>query len=390
MHIAIVGPANPIEFSDFLPAGSEIPRGMGGVPVNALVRGLLAAGQRVSLITGSSDAIETWHIQGALLEVFIVPFRFRARSRALDFFAIERRHLAAAIARTQPNIVHAHWTYEFALAAFQSKVAPVLVTAHDAPYTILRHMPDAYRFVRAVMAIGARLKTKNLTAVSPYLVRSWRREMAYLRPIKVIPNPVVSLEIDSSLRSSSPLVLAVSNGGKSKNNRTLLRAFPEVLAVHPNAQLRLVGPGLEHGSQLASWAHQHGLENRVTFVGAVDRAALAKEFSHATVFCHPSLEESFGMVLIEALHAGLPVVAGEKSGGVPWVLFDGQAGRLVNVKDPASIADGIISAIQDPSSTVSKNFDVASEIQQRYSLESVTTQYLREYEQVLSTENAKR
>lgn len=390
MHIAIVGPANPSEFSDFLPAGSEIPRGMGGVPVNALVRGLLAAGQRVSLITGSSDATETLHIQGELLEVFIVPFRFRARSRALDFFAIERRHLAAAIAEAQPNIVHAHWTYEFALAAFQSQVSPVLVTAHDAPYTILRHMPNAYRFVRAVMAISARLKTKNLTAVSPYLARAWRQELAYCRPIKVIPNPVIPLRTDSSLRSSSPLVLGVGNDGKLKNFKALLRAFSQVLAQCPSAQLRLVGPGLDDSGQLASWARQRGSGVGVTFVGPVDRAELAKEFSHATVFCHPSLEESFGMVLVEALQAGLPVVAGQKSGGVPWVLFDGQAGRLVNVKDPASIADGIISAIQDPSSTVSKGFDVASEIQQRYSLESVTAQYLREYERVLSTENAKR
>lgn len=389
MHIAIVGPANPSEFSDYLPACSEIPSGMGGVPVNALVQGLLATGHRVSLITGSNDTNDTWHIKGALLELFIVPFRSRARSRVLDCFAVERRHLTAAIAKAQPDVINAHWSYEFAMAAYEAKVAPVLLTVHDAPLSILSHTPDAYRLLRTVMAFIVRLSAKNITAVSPYLARAWRREMAYLRPVKIIPNSITTLQTDSKLRSSTPLVLGVGNDGRLKNYKALLRAFPHVLAQYPSSQLRLVGPGLDESGQLASWARQRGLGNNVTFVGPVDRAELAKEFSRATVFCHPSLEESFGMVLTEALQAGLPVVAGEKSGGVPWVLFDGQAGRLVNVKNADSIADGIISAIQDPSSTVAKGFDVASEIQQKYSVESITAQYLREYERVLSTQSAK-
>jgi glycosyltransferase involved in cell wall biosynthesis len=105
--------------------------------------------------------------------------------------------------------------------------------------------------------------------------------------------------------------------------------------------------------------------------------------SEATVFCHPSLEESFGMVLIEALLAGLPVVAGRKSGGVPWVLFDGQAGLLVDVRNSRKIAEGISTAIQHPASTVSANLDLATELPRRYSAETVARQYVDVYTRLL-------
>ena len=56
-----------------------------------------------------------------------------------------------AIDPRDPDIVHAHWTYEFALGAIESRV-PTVVTAHDAPLSILRLNPTPYRLARTVMA----------------------------------------------------------------------------------------------------------------------------------------------------------------------------------------------------------------------------------------------
>jgi glycosyltransferase involved in cell wall biosynthesis len=356
---------------------------MGGTPVNALVLSLLGLGHQVSLVTGSQGITDNWHSHGPNLNVTVVPFRKRARNRALDFFAAERRGLAEAIAASQPDIIHAHWTYEFALAAIDSKTAPVLVTAHDAPLAILRHTPDPYRLIRTVMAYQVRLKTQNLTAVSPYLAHRWKWQMGYLRPISVIPNSLPTLAVGTGSRSSTPVVLGVGDDSRRKNFRALLSAFPLVLAEHENAQLRLVGPGLEPDGLMADWARSQALARSVTFVGPVDRSQLAREMSEATVFCHPSLEESFGMVLIEALLAGLPVVAGRKSGGVPWVLFDGQAGLLVDVQNARRIAEGISTAIEDPTSTVSLSLDLATELPRRFSAEAVASQYVDVYTRLL-------
>lgn len=379
MHITIVGPANAREFAEHLPREVPAPEGMGGTSVNELVHGLLDLGHRVSLITGSYGLPETWQARGQFLEVTVVPFREKARSRALDFFASERRLLSIAIAESRPDVVHANWTYEFALAALDARVAPTLVTAHDAPLTVLRLMPDPYRFFRTLLAYRTRLKIQHLTSVSPDLARRWRTQMAYRRPISVIPNPIPDLAIDLELRSATPIVLGIGNDSRLKNFRALLRAFPQVLAAHGDAQLRLIGPGLDADGPMARWARTKHLDRSVTFVGGVHRTRLARELSLATVFCHPSLEESFGNVLIEALKAELPVVAGDRSGGVPWVLFDGKAGLLVDVRKPARISEGIISAIRDPSATIAKDLDVEAELRDRYSIESVARQYLSEY-----------
>ena len=71
---------------------------------------------------------------------------------------------------------------------------------------------------------------------------------------------------------------------------------------------------------------------------------LAKEID---VLVHPSLEESHGMAVTEAMAIGLPVIGGKYSGAIPWTLGDGKAGMLVDVRSPHAIADGMRVMAQD-------------------------------------------
>jgi glycosyltransferase involved in cell wall biosynthesis len=288
---------------------------------------------------------------------------------------------------SEADIVHVHWTYELAFAAIKSGKWPLLVTAHDAPLTILRYMPDAYRLVHAVMAIRTRLAIRELTAVSPYLAHSWRKQMLYRRPISVIPNIVPDLPpaARSSVRSRW-VILDVADNSRRKNVRTLIRAFAMVVKKYPQAELRLVGHGLAAEDPIAEWARSRRLDVNITFVGPVDRANIGNEYARASIFCHPSLEECNPVSIIEALQAGLPVIAGENSGGVPWTLFDGQAGRLVDVRDPAAIATAVSDAIDDPSSTVARGFDVAQAVTDRYGPGVVAAAYLAEYRRLIGAD----
>ena len=140
------------------------------------------------------------------------------------------------------------------------------------------------------------------------------------------------------------------------------------------------------GGPIEAWARRQRLDRNVEFIGYVDRVTLAEEYARATVFCSPSLEESFGNTLVEALQAGLPVIAGERSGAVPWVLFDGRAGRLVNVRDPAAIAAAVCEAIDNPLSTVAPGFDVDQAIADRYSPARVAAAYVAEYRRIIEAD----
>jgi glycosyltransferase involved in cell wall biosynthesis len=388
LHIALVGPLHPRALAHHLRGAANIPDGP-PTPVNELADALLTLGHRVSVYTPLLACGTTAPLVGENLDINFVPYRTRVRTRALDFFRVERRELEKELKNSEADVIHVHWTYELAFAAIKSGKVPLLVTAHDAPLTIFRFMPNAYRLICTAMAIRTRFAIRELTAVSPYLAHRWRIEMFYRRPISVIPNIVPDLPppAASTVRRRWQ-ILDVADGSRRKNVRNLIRAFALVLKSYPQAELRLVGDGLAAENPIADWARSRQLDVNVTFVGPVDRAEIANEYARASVFCHSSLEESHGVSIIEALDAGLPVIAGKNSGAVPWVLFDGQAGKLVDVRAPAAIAAAISDAFGDPSSTVAPGFDVARAITDRYGPGEVAAAYLVEYRRIIERDQS--
>ncbi len=352
-----------------------------------LAEQLTAAGHRVTIVSTASDIDGPLQFTAGRLGLILIPSRPRARDRALSFFRSERRGLVAALRELRPDVIHAQWTYEYALAAAEASVAPVLVTARDSPLAILAFHRDAYRFFRLLLAIRARPWIRHVTAISPYLVRSLRW-FGHFGAIPVIPNLIPALPAVNGLdvHRSNPTILCVADSGSRKNVRALLRATALVRTQHPSARLRLVGAGMGVGGPIEAWARRQRLDRNVEFIGYVDRVTLAEEYARATVFCSPSLEESFGNTLVEALQAGLPVIAGERSGAVPWVLFDGRAGRLVNVRDPAAIAAAVCEAIDNPLSTVAPGFDVDQAIADRYSPARVAAAYVAEYRRIIEAD----
>jgi L-malate glycosyltransferase len=350
-RVVIVGPASPASLASHLRAGdcerAAAINGLGGAPVNRLVVALLEHGLEVELLTLTPEATHLEHMSGPGLDIRIGPYRARARHRARDFFALERRTLRDLLALASGDIVHAHWTYEFALAC-ENERRPVLVTAHDAPLTILRLTRDAYRLARTALAYRVRAGIRALSAVSPYLADRWRQEMVYRRPITVVPNiapglPVVSHRSVPGLR----VVLDISDQGRLKNVAGLIKAFAEVQRLCPDTVLRLVGPGLGPAGQLALWAKANRLDNAVEFVGPVDHTGIPYHLAAADIFAHAALEEAHSMSVCEAMHAGLPIVGGRRSGGVPWTLDQGRCGMLVDVRDPRATARAIVHLLSD-------------------------------------------
>lgn len=384
MHIAVIGPANPDEFASDLESVDVFPRGMGGIPVNGLVRSLLDLGHRVSLFTASPGQDVVWRAHGARLSIVAVPFRMRARDRALDFFHYERRAIARELSTCDAEVFHAHWTYEFALACIDARVAPLLVTAHDAPFMVLRHMPDSYRLIRAMMAVRARTSIKNLIAGTPYLAARWRKEMFFKRAITIIPNPVPQLDLPSVPHPDHPVILDVANASNLKNVKTLLSAFSLVKRELPSSELRLVGSGLGPDEVMESWAVENGLASGVVFLGVLDRTAVARHYAEATVFCHTSREEAQPMCLLEAMSARLPIVAGARSGGVSWTLFDGKASRLVDINCPEDIASALFATIADPKLSVQRADELSRLVNERYAPGVIAAQYIAEYERVIA------
>jgi glycosyltransferase involved in cell wall biosynthesis len=137
----------------------------------------------------------------------------------------------------------------------------------------------------------------------------------------------------------SPVVLFVGFLNERKGVLPLLRAFPRVLRQVPNARLRLIGSGGLR-AQLESEAGALGILPKVDFVGFVQPTHMPEEFANADVFVLPSLEDTFGVVVAEALAGGVPVVC-SKFAGVSSHLADGQDSFVVDPLEPGTLADRI-------------------------------------------------
>lgn len=142
----------------------------------------------------------------------------------------------------------------------------------------------------------------------------------------------------------APVVGAVSRFFPVKGMRHLVDAFPAVLRAQPDAWLVLVGRGPEDAA-LRTQAASRGIAGRTVFAGFQrDSAAYAGSFDVAVV---PSLEEGFGLVAVEAMALGIPVVA-SRVDGLAEVITDGRSGLLVPPADPAAISAAVVRVLSDP------------------------------------------
>jgi phosphatidylinositol alpha-mannosyltransferase len=214
------------------------------------------------------------------------------------------------------------------------------------------------------------------------LARRWQMEALGTDAVE-IPNGV-----DVTSFASAPRLDGYPRPGKTvlflgrydeprKGMDVLLDALPKVVERFANLQLLVVGHGDE--DQLRSQAG--GLVEHIRFLGQVDDAKKASAMRSADIYCAPNTGgESFGIVLVEAMAAGAPVVAGDLD-AFRRVLRDGELGRLVPVGDSAALADALIAMLEND--VLRERYVAAgSKAVRRYDWSVVGSQILRVYETV--------
>jgi phosphatidylinositol alpha-mannosyltransferase len=150
------------------------------------------------------------------------------------------------------------------------------------------------------------------------------------------------------LSDDRPTVLFVGRLEKRKGLRFLLRAWPMVLDRQPDARLVVVGRGrpLEGYRRFAD--RQGWSPSDVVFAGYVPAEDLPRYYQSCDVFCAPNTgQESFGIVLLEAMAAGAPIVASDIP-GYRDVVSDGEQGSLVEPKNAGALADAVCRLLGNP------------------------------------------
>lgn len=388
VHVGMLSPIEVAEYREFLRPGmwrDDLPRGQGATPVNLLCRELLARGQRLTIFTHDPSVRDEVVLDGERLRICIGPYGGPpGRRPARDFFAAERRYVRGALARERPDIIHAQWTYLYALAA-QDVGLPHLITAHDAPLRVLRHERTPYRLAHTLMAWRVLTRARDVVSVSPHVAAHLRRWMGYRGPPRVIPNGIPQRIFDlraTPRPAAGPVTYAtlLNTWGGLKNGQAALRAFGLARARRPQDQLVMMGHDHGPGGPAESWARAHGLHVGVRFAGYVDhQAALAFLAAEVDILVHPSLEESFGMPLVEAGALGIPAVAGDRSGAVPWALDGGRAGRLADVRSPEDLAAAMLELAESPSARAGWGERARENAVRRFHVRAVADAYQEQY-----------
>lgn len=199
-----------------------------------------------------------------------------------------------------------------------------------------RCSPGAQRFVRWLLR-----RARAIVALS----EASRQSLTFIDPrleVRVIPNPVEIPAWRAPLTEEPPTVLFLGMVKEAKGAFDLLRAWPAVCEAIPEARLVLGGAGDLERAQETARENGHPLETPGWVLGE-DKAGLLRR---AWVLALPSHWEAMPMAVLEAMAAGVPVVA-SRVGGIPGVVADGRTGLLVEPRDVNALGEALVRLLGD-------------------------------------------
>jgi glycosyltransferase involved in cell wall biosynthesis len=146
-------------------------------------------------------------------------------------------------------------------------------------------------------------------------------------------------------RPDEKIVMFVGRFVREKGIQILLQAASAVLAEQPNTKFVIVGGG--NREALERFVRWYGLKDKVLFTGFMANRSLHQLFRSADVAVFPSLYEPFGIVALEGMAAGAPVVSSD-AGGLPEVVSHDKTGTTSYAGNPGSLAWAILNVLKDP------------------------------------------
>jgi len=308
------------------------------------------------------------------------------------------------------NIVHVYYYPQFAaLIKYLNPTLGVILHMHGEWLTQVKYNNLNKRLGKLDLVIScSEYCTKSIRAMFPEIASRCKTV-----PMGVSPDAFFRSYQNSHADNLSPRrLLFICRVSPEKGVHVLLDAFELILRQYPDATLTIVGPEwiapreditdlcLEKDvvaslapfykdSYLLQLKQRLSLEaaKRVTFAGLVAHSDVPTYCGNADIYVSPSLYESFGVTIIEAMAAGLPVVA-TRVGAVPELISDGQSGLLVEAASSSAIADAVINLFTNARLRNSISCAGRETASKQFSWETICSALIQMYRDVQDTNAA--
>ncbi|EGR0142304.1 glycosyltransferase family 4 protein [Vibrio cholerae] len=211
---------------------------------------------------------------------------------------------------------------------------------------------------------------------------AWLQEViGRTQGVSVLYNAVPSLALDRHLAQPGRIAF-LGRLGTRKGVGDLIQAFTLVKQRCPEAQLYLAGDGEIESYQ--AMAEQLGLNGSVHCLGWIAGEAKLKLLTQTDIYCLPSYNEGFPMGVIEAMSAGIPVVA-SRAGGIPDAISDGEQGRLIEAGDVVALAQALGDLIEQRAENQRIATAAKQKFAENFSLQAVIPRLQTLYDELLKS-----
>ncbi|WP_340101757.1 glycosyltransferase [Salinibaculum salinum] len=286
------------------------------------------------------------------------------------------------VASRNTDIVHHH------LPNPLSTVSQLIVGTDDAAVIATYHsdivrQTTALKVYRPVLDRFLTCVDRILVTSEPLLNHSTILKQ-YKEKCDVVPLSVDLDTIDAEntqpldVDTTGPVILFVGRLNYYKGVEYLVDAMEQI-----DATLLVAGDGNKR-AELEQRARKQGVADRIHFLGYVPDAQLARTYRTADLFVLPSIEpsEAFGIVQLEAMARGLPVVNTSLPTGVPWVSQDGKTGLTVPPRDSDALAEAVNTLLEDDAQRRRYGEQARKRVEQRFTRDRMLTKIQKIYNQV--------
>ena len=349
--------------------------------VRDLARALLDLGHDIHVLTGGSgvftEALDSYRVPFRSIAALVRPLRPWNDARAV-------LEIVRTLREIDPDLVSAHSSKAGIVARIAGSLLaiPTLFTAHGWSFT--EGVPTLRRYsYLAAERIAGPLAARIIT------VSDYDRSLA-LRHRLAAPGRIVTIhngmpDVDPLLHSepgrTPPLISVIARMAPPKDFRTLLEALAGLVDLDWRLEWIGGGPDQPVAERLCA---EIGLADRVRFLG--DRNDVAHRLAAAQLFVLPTRWEGFPRSILEAMRAGLPVVATDV-GGVRESISHGTTGLRVPRSKPDDLRDALRTLIEDPTKRVRMGRAGRRTYESRFTLERMVAETLALYDEVLLERN---